>query len=92
MPVDNEETIELNNGQDKFEYTEIAGLPFAATIKYSGNGIEGYCAAQKKLIEWMQVNEYDFGNGADCIRCYHMETPFNENCLTEMQVAVEKSK
>jgi len=82
------------HNHDTFLYTEIATLPQAATIQYSGNIREGYQPAQKKLIEWMQVNGYIFGNGPDCIRCYRLETPLSEenheDYLTEMQIAVEK--
>jgi len=78
----------LNDGRDAdgFVYSEIGGLPLAATVKCSGDANNKYQSMVDKITDWMQANGYRFGTGnvPDCIRCYSAET------VTELQVAVEK--
>jgi len=83
--------ITLGENKGGFEYKELAAIPQAATIRFSGS-YENYGAAVEKLALWIEQNGYEI-NGL--IRGFAIASPTDvsspEEYMTELQVSVRKT-
>lgn len=81
----------LGSSQGDFVYKELASIPQAATVRFSGPYDGGYQAASEKLGAWLEQNGYEF---AGLLRGHAIAMPDGSNLpedyLTELQVPVRK--
>lgn len=82
---------ELKESKDSFLYKELAAIPQAATIRFSGS-YEGYAAAMEKLALWVEQNGYALDGS---VRGLAIASPTDvaspEDYMTELQVPVKKA-
>ena len=77
---------ELRENDGKFIYKELAAIPQAATIRFSGP-YENYSLASEKLASWIETNNYEF---AGLLRGYTVNYSDNPNeLLVEIQVPIQ---
>ena len=79
------------NDSGNFAYKELAAIPEAATIRFSGP-YENYNHAMEKLATWMERNGYEFAGN---IRGHIIEGAHSQGSpsgfMTELQVPVMKT-
>ena len=82
---------ELGESKDGFQYRELAEIPEAATIRFSGS-YEGYAPAMEKLALWIERYGYKISGP---VRGFAIASPTDVSSpneyMTELQVPVQKA-
>ncbi len=82
---------ESGENQGEFTYRELAAIPQAAAIRFSGS-YYGYNSAIEKLAGWVEKNGYAFNGLIRGLAVKGFEDVTSEDdLLTEIQVWVEKA-
>ena len=81
----------LGESKDGFVYRELAAIPAAATVRFSGS-YENYAPAMEKLAVWIEQNGYEISGP---VRGFAIASPTDvsspEQYMTELQVPVQKA-
>ena len=82
---------EFGENKDGFEYKELAAIPSAATVRFSGS-YENYVPAMEKLALWIEQNGYEISGS---VRGFAIASPTDvqspDQYMTELQVPVRKT-
>jgi effector-binding domain-containing protein len=82
---------ELSEDKGEFKYQELAAIPQAATIRFSGS-YENYGAAMEKLAVWIENNGYAIDGS---VRGFAIASPTDvqspDDYMTELQIHVRKA-
>jgi len=82
--------LEFGQSAGEFQFKELAAMPEAATIRFSGS-YENYGAAMEKLALWLEQNGYEIiGPVRGFAISSHMDGASMDDFMTELQVPVRK--
>ncbi|MCL2357837.1 MAG: MerR family transcriptional regulator [Defluviitaleaceae bacterium] len=80
----------VGENKDGFTFRELAAIPVAATIRFSGS-YANYGAAIEKLATWIEQNNYTFaGQIRGCAIKTYSNAESEDDFLTELQVPVAR--